>query len=81
MSHDSIFKIQTLNNISDAGLSRLPKDNYVHGSDIDDPHAILVRSANLLELEPSKNLLAVCVRMCINFVTFSFMVFFPYVLF
>jgi D-3-phosphoglycerate dehydrogenase len=59
MSHDSIFKIQTLNNISDAGLSRLPKDNYVHGSDIVDPHAILVRSANLLELEPSKNLLAV----------------------
>jgi D-3-phosphoglycerate dehydrogenase len=59
MSQDKVFKIQTLNNISNAGLSRLPKDGYVHGSGVEDPHAILVRSANLLELEPSESLLAV----------------------
>ena len=59
MSQGEIYRIKTLNNIAQAGLSKFPKGLYVHGAEIEDPHAILVRSANLLELEPSKNLLAV----------------------
>jgi D-3-phosphoglycerate dehydrogenase len=42
-----MFKIKTLNNISKAGLSRFPQGNYLVGSDLSDPDAILVRSADL----------------------------------
>jgi len=59
MSQDEVYRIKTLNNIAQAGLSKFPAGLYVHGAEVEDPHAILVRSANLLELEPSKNLLAV----------------------
>jgi D-3-phosphoglycerate dehydrogenase len=42
-----MFKIKTLNNISKGGLSRFPQGNYLVGSDLSDPDAILVRSADL----------------------------------
>ncbi|MCE9551335.1 MAG: phosphoglycerate dehydrogenase [Betaproteobacteria bacterium] len=45
------FKILTLNKISTVGLSRLPAENYVVGSDIAEPDAILVRSQNMLEMD------------------------------
>ncbi len=41
------FRIRTLNAISHAGLSRLPKEAYEVGADVDQPHALLVRSASL----------------------------------
>lgn len=45
-----MFKIQTLNNISVAGLDRLPRDLYEVASEITHPDAILVRSAKMHDL-------------------------------
>lgn len=45
------FKILTLNKISTVGLNRLPAANYIVGSDITEPDAILVRSQNMLEMD------------------------------
>jgi D-3-phosphoglycerate dehydrogenase len=42
-----MYKIRTLNNISEKGLSRFPKDLYDLAEDISEPDAILVRSAQL----------------------------------
>ena len=42
-----MFKIQTLNNISRSGTDRLPKDRYQIASEIPQPDAILVRSADM----------------------------------
>ena len=42
-----MFKVQTLNNISSAGLARLPHDRFMTAPDIADPDAILLRSADL----------------------------------
>ena len=42
-----MFKIQTLNNISRSGLDRLPATLYRVASDIADPDAVLVRSADM----------------------------------
>jgi D-3-phosphoglycerate dehydrogenase len=42
-----MFKILTLNNISVAGLDRLPRDKYEVASEIAHPDAILVRSADM----------------------------------
>jgi D-3-phosphoglycerate dehydrogenase len=49
------YKIQTLNNISVAGLDRLPRDAFEVASEISNPDAILVRSAKMhdMELPPS----------------------------
>lgn len=41
------FRIQTLNAISSSGLSRLPSERYTVASDVADPHALLLRSADL----------------------------------
>ncbi len=53
------FRIRTHNSISNAGLSRFPKDAYVVGSDVADPDAVLLRSANLHGVEIPPTLLAV----------------------
>jgi D-3-phosphoglycerate dehydrogenase len=45
-----MFKIQTLNNISVAGLDRLPRDRYEVASELAYPDAILVRSAKMHDL-------------------------------
>ena len=45
-----MFKIQTLNNISVAGLNRLPRERYEIASEMAHPDAILVRSAKMHEL-------------------------------
>ena len=45
-----MFKIQTLNNISVAGLDRLPRERYEVASEIAHPDAILVRSAKMHDL-------------------------------
>ena len=42
-----MYKILTLNNIAASGLARLPKEHYRVGSDVIEPDAILLRSADL----------------------------------
>ena len=42
-----MFKLQTLNNISKNGLSRLPSAQYSVANDVAEPDAILVRSADM----------------------------------
>jgi D-3-phosphoglycerate dehydrogenase / 2-oxoglutarate reductase len=45
------FEILVLNQISQAGLKRLPGDKYKCGKDLARPDAILVRSADMLSME------------------------------
>ena len=53
------YRVQVLNNISAGGLKRLPWDRFAVSAEVDDPHAILVRSANLHGMEIPEALLAV----------------------
>ncbi|MDR0784227.1 MAG: phosphoglycerate dehydrogenase [Propionibacteriaceae bacterium] len=53
------YKIKTLNSISSVGLGRLPKDSYVVGSELEDPDALILRSANLHEVAIPDSVLAV----------------------
>ncbi|HEX5055204.1 MAG TPA: phosphoglycerate dehydrogenase [Gammaproteobacteria bacterium] len=46
-----MYKILTLNNISNKGLDRLPKDKYQTSSDMKEPDAILVRSFKMHDME------------------------------
>lgn len=46
-----MYKILTLNNISLAGLERLPRDKYEVASEISHPDAILLRSYNMHDME------------------------------
>jgi D-3-phosphoglycerate dehydrogenase len=52
-------KILTLNNISVAGLERLPRDNYEIASEITHPDAILLRSFKMHDMEIPESLKAV----------------------
>ena len=53
------FKILTLNNISVRGLERLPRDRYEVASEIGHPDAVLVRSADMHEMEMPASVKAV----------------------
>jgi D-3-phosphoglycerate dehydrogenase len=53
------FRIQTLNNISLRGLERLPRDRYEVASGIAEPHAIMVRSADMHAMDIAHSVLAV----------------------
>jgi D-3-phosphoglycerate dehydrogenase len=53
------FRIQTLNSISPKGLDRLPRDRYEIGDAIGHPDAILVRSADMLDMQIPASVLAV----------------------
>ena len=46
-----MYKILTLNNISLAGLERLPREQYEVASEITHPDAILLRSYKMHEME------------------------------
>ncbi|MBK1731119.1 phosphoglycerate dehydrogenase [Thiococcus pfennigii] len=46
-----MYKIQTLNNIAVAGLNRLPREAFEVASEMAHPDAVLVRSANMHEIE------------------------------
>ena len=50
-----MYRIRTYNNISPRGLARLPSDNYEVGDKVAEPHALLVRSADLhkVDIPPS----------------------------
>ncbi|CED90734.1 3-phosphoglycerate dehydrogenase [Actinomyces sp. Z5] len=53
------FRIQTLNAISGAGLSRFPDDRYDVGGNVTEPHALLVRSAKLHDVPIPDSVLAI----------------------
>jgi len=54
-----MYKILTLNNISVAGLERLPRDHYEVASEIQHPDAILLRSYNMHDMDIPPTLKAV----------------------
>jgi len=54
-----MYKIKTLNNISNTGLNRLPHGVYTIANDIAEPDAILLRSADMHKLEVSASLKAI----------------------
>ena len=54
-----MFRIQTMNKISPLGLELFPRDKYEIAGDIPNPDAILVRSADLNNLEIPSSVLAV----------------------
>ncbi|OOY42556.1 3-phosphoglycerate dehydrogenase, partial [Solemya velum gill symbiont] len=54
-----MYKILTLNNISVAGLERLPRDAYEIASEITHPDAILVRSSKMHDMELSESVKAI----------------------
>jgi D-3-phosphoglycerate dehydrogenase len=54
-----MFKIQTLNNIAVTGLDRLPRDRYEVASEMANPDAILVRSANMHAMEIPQSVRAI----------------------
>lgn len=54
-----MFQIKTLNKISNVGLSKFDKEKYVYGDNVENPDAIMVRSASMHEMEMPKSLLAI----------------------
>ncbi len=46
-----MFKVLTLNNIADAGLRRLPSDQFEVGNAVSDPDAVLLRSYDMHSIE------------------------------
>ncbi|HID49027.1 MAG TPA: 3-phosphoglycerate dehydrogenase [Chromatiales bacterium] len=54
-----MYKILTLNNISVAGLERLPREQYEIASEIQHPDAILLRSFNMHDMDIPPSLKAV----------------------
>ncbi len=53
------FQVLTLNQISPAGLSRLPPPRFAAGRDVVEPDAILVRSHNMHDMHVPKSVLAI----------------------
>jgi len=54
-----MFRIQTLNKISPLGLDLFPRDKYEVASDIPNPDAVLVRSADMNGMEIPSSVLAI----------------------
>lgn len=54
-----MYSILTLNKISQKGLSRLPAANFSCSDNIENPDAVIVRSASMHDTEFASNLLAV----------------------
>jgi len=54
-----MYKILTLNNISVAGLDRLPRDTYEVASEIAHPDAIMLRSFKMHDMELPETVIAV----------------------
>jgi D-3-phosphoglycerate dehydrogenase len=54
-----MFRIQTMNSIAEEGLRLFPPDKYETGSGVENPDAILVRSADLHKVEIPKSVLAI----------------------
>lgn len=54
-----MYKIQTLNNISVRGLERFPRDRYELASELPSPHAIMLRSYKMHDMNIPTSVLAV----------------------
>ena len=54
-----MYKIQTLNKISSIGLENFPRDDYEIATDINNPDAILVRSADMHSMDLGESVKAV----------------------
>lgn len=54
-----MYNIKTLNKISPVGLSKFDTTKYTYGDDIENPDAIMVRSAAMHDMEMPKSLLAI----------------------
>ena len=54
-----MYKVLTLNNISVAGLERLPRNSYEVASEIQHPDAILVRSFKMHDMDVPASLMAI----------------------
>lgn len=54
-----MYKIKTLNNISASGLSRLPSERYEIVDELEQADAVLVRSADMHQIELPKSVIAV----------------------
>lgn len=54
-----MYKIQMLNKIANCGLDLLPREDYEISTEVVNPDGVLVRSANMLEMEIPNNLKAI----------------------
>lgn len=54
-----MYRILTLNNIARVGLDKFPVDRYQVGEDVEEPHALMLRSADIHELGIPDSLIAV----------------------
>ena len=56
------FRVLVLNQISENGLQRLPAGRYIAGKDLAEPHAVLVRSADMhaMQIAPSVQAIGRC---------------------
>ncbi len=54
-----MFNIKTLNKISPIGLDNFDRNKYTWGDEIDNPDAVLVRSASMHDMEMPASLLAI----------------------
>ena len=54
-----MYQILTLNKISATGLNRLPSDKYIHGNEIEQPDAIMVRSASMHDMKLDEKTVAI----------------------
>ncbi|MBR0412171.1 MAG: phosphoglycerate dehydrogenase [Eubacterium sp.] len=54
-----MYNIKTLNKISNVGLSKFDTTKYNYGDDIENPDAIMVRSASMHDMEMPASLLAI----------------------
>jgi D-3-phosphoglycerate dehydrogenase len=53
------YRVQVLNHISANGLKRLPWDRFAVSADVKDPHAVLVRSADMHSMDIPSSALAI----------------------
>lgn len=54
-----MFNIKTLNKISNVGLDKFDTAKYVYGDEIENPDAIMVRSASMHDMQMPESLLAI----------------------
>lgn len=54
-----MFNIKTLNKISNVGLSKFDTSKYTYGDNVENPDAVMVRSASMHDMEMPKSLLAI----------------------
>ena len=54
-----MFHIRTLNKISNVGISKFDTEKYTCGDNVENPQAIMVRSASMHEMEMPQSLLAI----------------------